>query len=183
MATTYKIKSEGNYLVIEDNGGTDKWNKRIVDIEIFRGNDNTDFYTFVDKVAGTVFFDGLLSEFVDDSLTPYTSKTFETFYRRLKKNASLEVDTTHAAVSVNKTTATTLLAMNWQRNGMAFSNTGTLDVYLRFKEAATDNNQEGIVLKAGEQKVFQNVSYIDEVSAIRTSTTGNQTTSVQCVEW
>ena len=95
---------------------------------------------------------------------------------------SVEADTTHSVVSVVKTTAITLLPANAKRLGMTFTNRGTQEVVVRFKEATTDNLIEGHILAVGETWTPPR-AYIGEVSAIRLTTTGAQTGDVYLIEW
>jgi hypothetical protein len=96
---------------------------------------------------------------------------------------SEEADVIDQVVSVAKGVAVTLLPANENRVGTAFSNNGAVDVVIRLKAAATDNNIEGIILKTGESKVLNPLTYKGEISSIRLTTTGTQTADILVNEW
>lgn len=96
---------------------------------------------------------------------------------------SEEADVIDTVVPVAKDIASTLLAANPNRVGVALSNNGAVDVVVRLKAAATDNIVEGITLPATQTIVLNPLTYKGEISAIRLTTTGTQTAAVSCNEW
>jgi len=93
------------------------------------------------------------------------------------------VEATFDTVTVDDLAAVTLLPANNARVGYSVSNTENMDVVIRYKEAATDDNIEGYILLSGETRVFHDSNYLGEISSIRLTTQGNQTSDILVTEW
>jgi hypothetical protein len=86
-------------------------------------------------------------------------------------------------VTVAKSTAIKLLDANPNRLGYSVFNSGSQEVVIRYKTAAIDNTIDGYSLLSDTSEIFHDVNYIGEISSIRSTTAGNQTSDVKVMEW
>lgn len=204
MANEAKIQIKNNYLVITDNTTGAQYIRKPVDKVQYNRDENDVFY-FTDPSLATN--DGTLNnlsvlgikqdgtgrgyfafaDIVDSAGAPYASAdALEDFLSRnlgffLAKR--YESDIIYTTATVGPLVAVILLAANEKRLAFTVSNDGTQDIVVRFKAAATDNNVEGVTVKAGAQKEFRNIEYKGEISAIRLTATGGATSPVNSMEW
>jgi len=88
-----------------------------------------------------------------------------------------------SSVTVSKNNAITLLPANADRVGYSLFNNSSQDVVIRYYSASADNDLNGFALRAGETRYVNQATYIGEISSIRLTTTGGQTSEVKITEW
>lgn len=87
--------------------------------------------------------------------------------KRIGGNLTISDEAVEANVSINSTTATTLVEEDEDRTYLEISNPSNQDVWIKLQAASVDDNKTGIHLPAGERwRMGDNDKYTGEVSAI-----------------
>lgn len=97
-----------------------------------------------------------------------------------RHNEFVNTESRTVDVSVDDTTAVVLCENNPDRISFAITNNKPQDVWVRFYPAGDDDLMHGIRIDGNDTRVFLNVRYVGEISAIRSS---GAASDVTCTEW
>ncbi len=177
-----KLFIKGNYIIADNDGVVTEYSSTQC-VYAFR-DDAYRIKEELDKGQLIILVADIGDWFDEAGVVAFTETTLKEF---LRGNTGISIGTSSesitSTVTVDDIAAVVILAANPDRIGYSVYNTGSQDVVIRYYPAAQDDDIEGYNLEGGDSKEFHNVNYKEEISSIRSTTTGGLTSDIKIMEW